>query len=435
VGILQSLGPADVFAAILDRLIRREGGAGNFGQLRVRLHGPLDAAALDAAWRRLGEEAWPLGARLSRGLRGLRLAVPGPVPLRLERGGDLAATAATHLRHGTGRALARLALIDHPEAPALVFTWHHGLCDARAALGLLAALPALAGGGRLGERWWEDGYRSVPGLPATARARGQQAQEALALLRPHRLVRLCRPLQRRGRLRSPANPAAPVLTHHLALGAEATAAMQARQRQASGRMAETPFLMACVAAALEAACGVGGDVLLPLAVDLREPGQARLLANCHGYCFLRVPAGLATADLAAASQHLKQAHRDWTAADGLLKLSSSMSWFRFVPQRLAQAQLGNHGPGVWASCVVANSGASQLPEPYFGARVLGIDHAAVIPGTPGLGALFHRDARGLVVDTLASGRVARVLPPARFAELIRWQLLERPLAAPAMRPG
>ncbi len=61
------------------------------------------------------------------------------------------------------------------------------------------------------------------------------------------------------------------------------------------------------------------------------------------------------------------------------------------------------------------------------ARVLGVDHAACIPGTPGIGVLFHRDARGLGFSTLAAGRVIDSIPPKRFADLLRWQLMERPI--------
>ena len=424
----QPLGPGDIFATILDGIIRRRGGAGNLGQLRLRFDRPLaDASALATAWRRLGREAWPLGGRIVQGLRGMRLATHGAARLDLEHSADLAATGDAHLRTGTGSALARLALISDPAEPGAVFTWQHGLCDARAAAGLLAALPSLASGRALGESWWQPGYRSIPGLPATARARGQQAQQALEHLRPHRLVRLWQPLT--GAQRSPSNPSSPTAHHTTALGSDGTAAYQTRQRQATGRMAETPFLLACVAAALEAALGIGGDVLMPLTVDLREPGERRLLANCHGYCFLRVPEGLASRDLMAAAAHLKQAHRDWLANDGLIKLSSSMSWFGYLPQRLTRAQLGNHRAGVWASCIVANTGASVIPESWFGVRITGIDNAANLPGTPGIGVLFHRDARGLVFDTLACGRVAQRLPPQRFAELLRWQLLERPLTS------
>jgi hypothetical protein len=192
-------------------------------------------------------------------------------------------------------------------------------------------------------------------------------------------------------------------------------------------MAETPYLLACVAAALETHRGIDGDLLMPLTVDLRETGDKRLLANCHGYCFLRVPAGMATRDLKETAMHLKQAHRDWLAADGLIKLSASMSWFGHLPTRLARAQLGNHRAGVWASCVVANAGATPLSATWFGAPVIGVDHAACIPGTPGIGVLFRRDARGLGFDTITTGRVSAAFPAQRFAEQLRYQLLERPL--------
>lgn len=419
----QPLGPADVFAALLDGIIRRSGGAGNIGQLRLRLDREIDGEALARAWRRLGEEAWPLGGRVLHGLRGMRLCFAGPVPLSTERCTDLDATADVHLDEGTGHVLARLAVAER----GVALTWHHALCDARAASGLLAALPALAAGKRLGERWWEAGYRGIPGLPPTARERGQQAQQAMPLLKPHRLVPLWRPLERAGKPVSPANRARPFARHTTVIGGDELTAFQGRQRQATGRMAETPFLLACVAAALEACLGVGGDVLMPLTVDLREAGDRRLLANCHGYCFLRVPAGLASKDLTLAAQHLKQAHRDWLAADGLVKLSSSMSWFSYLPERLTTAQLGNHQPGVWASCVVANAGASPITGEWFGAQPLALDHAALIPANPGVGVLFHRDARGLVFDTLACGRVVSVLSPARLAAALRQQLLERPL--------
>jgi len=417
----QALGPADIFADLLDGIIRHEGGSGNIGQLRVHLDGAIDVAALARAWHAVGREAWTLGARFRRGLRGAVLSTAGPIELELEHTSSADDTAAQHLRTGTGAAAMRLALADD----GVVLTWDHRLCDARGAAGVLAALPRLAEGKRLGEPWWTADYRWVPGVPRAARVRGPLAQQAMPLLIPHRLVELWRPLAKR---RSPANPAAPIVSCATVLGSDGTAVFTARQRQATGRMAETPFLLACVAAALEAARGVDGDVLMPLTVDLREGGEKRLLANCHGYCFLRVPAGLATKDLVAAANHLKQAHRAWLAADGLVKLSASMSWFGHLPRRLARAQLGNHHAGVWASCVVANAGATPLAESWFGARVLGVDHTACIPGTPGIGVLFHRDARGLGFATLATGRVIAAIPPRRFADLLRWQLLERPLA-------
>ncbi len=417
----QALGPADIFADLLDGIIRHEGGSGNIGQLRVRLATPVpDVAGIERAWRALGQEAWTLGARFRRGLRGASLHTNGPVDLRVEHASGLDAIAAHHLAEGTNGLAMRLALARD----GVVLTWDHRLCDARGAAGILAALPALAQGKRLNEPWWSADYRWVPGVPRAARVRGPLAQQALPLLIPHRLVQLWRPL---GHRRSPANPAAPLAHRTTVLGTDGTAAYSARQRQATGRMAETPFLLACVAAALEAARGIDGDVLMPLTVDLREGGEKLLLANCHGYCFLRVPAGLASKDLVAAAIHLKQAHREWVAADGLVKLSASMSWFGHLPRRVARGELGNHRAGVWASCVVANAGTTPLPESWFGARVLGVDHAACIPGTPGIGVLFHRDARGLGFSTLAAGRVIEMIPPQRFADLLRWQLLERPL--------
>ncbi len=418
----QALGPADIFADLLDGIIRHEGGSGNIGQLRLHLQTPIaDAAGLTRAWRALGREAWTLGARFRRGLRGAALHTHGPVELTVESAERIAEAAAAHLAQGTGAKAMRLAVA----ADGVVLTWDHRLCDARGAAGVLAALPTMAAGKPLGEPWWSPDYRWVPGVPRAARVRGPLAQQAMPLLIPHRLARLWRPLPTG--LRSPANPAAPLVTITTTLGVDGTAAYQARQRQATGRLAETPFLLACVAAALEAARGIDGDVLMPLTVDLREGGDQRLLANCHGYCFLRVPAGLASRDLVAAATHIKQAHRAWLAADGLVKLSASMSWFGHLPRRLARAQLGNHRAGVWASCVVANAGATPLGSTWFGAPVIGVDHAAGIPGTPGLGVLFHRDARGLGFATLASGRVIAAIPPQRFADLLRWQLLERSL--------
>jgi hypothetical protein len=418
----QTLGPADIFADLLDGIIRHEGGSGNIGQLRVRLSVPIiDVTGLTRAWQALGREAWTLKARFHRGIRGSFLHTTGPAELTVEHASQLDVAAAQHLAEGTGAVAMRLALAND----GVVLTWDHRLCDARGAAGILAALPAIAAGAHLGERWWTADYRWLPGVPRAARLRGPLAQQAMPLLIPHRLAHLWRPLK--SSHRSPANPAAPVACSTTTLGAEDTVAYQARQRQATGRMAETPFLLACVAAALEATRGVDGDILMPLTVDLREGGDKRLLANCHGYCFLRVPAGLASKDLMAAANHLKQAHREWIAVDGLVKLSASMSWFGHLPRRLARAQLGNHRAGVWASCVVANAGVSPLPGTWFGAPVIGVDHAACIPGTPGIGVLFHRDGRGLGFTTLATGRVSEAIPPSRFAEFLRWQLLERPL--------
>jgi hypothetical protein len=418
----QSSGPADIFADLLDRIIRHEGGSGNLGQLRVRLAGPItDIAGLQRSWQQFGQRNWTVGAQIRRGLRGIQLLTRGPANLQIELVTSADAAAQQHLVQGTDQALMRLAVAND----GVVLTWDHRLCDARGAGGVLALLPEIAAGKNTNERWWDSAYRWPPGVPRAARVRGPMAQQAMPLLIPHRLVHLWRPLTKNKQ--SPANPASSLSVHATALGLEATAIYQTRQRQASGRLAETPYLLACVAATLEAHRGIDGDILMPLTVDLRETGDKRLLANCHGYCFLRVPAGLATMNLKAAATHLKQAHRDWLAADGLIKLSASMSWFGHLPTRLARAQLGNHRAGVWASCVVANAGATTLGASWFGASVLGVDHAACIPGTPGIGVLFRRDARGLGFDTITTGRVSSQFPAQQFAERLRYQLLERPL--------
>ena len=418
----QSAGPADIFADLLDRIIRHEGGSGNLGQLRIRLASPVtDLDALKRSWQQFGQRYWTVGGKIRRGLRGIQIQTRGPAKLEIELARSADEAAQQHLAHGTGQAFMRLAVADD----GVVLTWDHRLCDARGAGGVLALLPELAAGNNTNERWWEAEYRWPPGVPRAARLRGPMAQQAMPLLIPHRLVRLWRPLA--AVKRSPANPASSISVQATALGTEATALYQTRQRQASGRLAETPYLLACVAAALEAHRGIDGDLLMPLTVDLRETGDKRLLANCHGYCFLRVPAGMATRDLKETAAHLKQAHRDWLAADGLIKLSASMSWFGHLPTRLARAQLGNHRAGVWASCVVANAGATPLTTTWFGASVIGVDHAACIPGTPGIGVLFRRDARGLGFDTITTGRVSASFSASLFAERLRYQLLERPL--------
>jgi hypothetical protein len=417
------MGPADVFALALDRIIRHEGGPGNIGVLSVHLDRPVDMLHVSQAWQAFGRQAWPVAGRFHQGLRGLRLLLRGPADLHVETADDQDAARRLVLTTGTGRHLVRL--IRCPTG--LVLGWHHGLCDARAAQAILAGLGDIASGRPMREAWWTAGYRDQPGLPATAAARGRLASSAIALLKPHRLARLWKPLHAGRRPPSPANDATPHVAT-LALGAAATAAMQARQRTAVGRMGEAAFVLAALAAALEATRGVRGDILMPLAVDLRPPGERRLLANCHGYAFLRVPAGLPSADLSAAARHLQAAQKQWIADQGSERMGASLQYFAYLPHRLVQAQLGFFGPGVHASAVAASTGKATLST-ILGAQVTGIDHAAAIPGCPGVGALFHHDARGLVIDALAAGRVADVLPPSRLAEAIRWQLVERPLTA------
>src|SRR4051812_26044363 len=76
----------DFFHHVIHRMIRRHGGAGNHGQLRLRLASPPDAARVDAAWRRAGTCAWTIGARLRTSLRGPQWIVREPARLALEVG-------------------------------------------------------------------------------------------------------------------------------------------------------------------------------------------------------------------------------------------------------------------------------------------------------------------------------------------------------------
>jgi hypothetical protein len=359
----------------------------------------------------------------------------GPADCSVAVGGALTPLAEAGLRRGLdgdrGEWM-RLACATATAEPGLVLTWNHRLCDARGAMGVIAALSEISADGSPRERWWRSDYRAAGPLPTSAAARGQLARGTLALLDP-----LCRGPWLRPAVDSSRgkNPAAPIRRYGMILDAEVTARFDARQRAATGRFGETPFVLAAVAAALEAAYGIGADLLFPLAVDTRAEhadGERRLLSNCHGFMLLRLAAGLASRDLGEAGRALKEGHRRWLAADGFTKMSASLSWFPLLGYRLARAELGFHRAGIAASCLVANTGRTLVPERLFGAGVLGVDHAASLPGTPGLGVLVHRDRRGLGLDVIATGAVARRLPPERFAALIAEQLLERPFAgAPA----
>jgi hypothetical protein len=255
-----------------------------------------------------------------------------------------------------------------------------------------------------------------------AAERGKLAQGSLEHLRPHRLAKLWRPPVEFG------NEAAPIARTTLALGPEATAVADKRQLAVSGRFGETPFLLACLAAALEEVGGVRGDLLFPLAVDARPRQGGALLANQHAFVFLRIPSGLPSRDLPAAAKHVKEAHRAWVAFGMPERMSASLSFFPYLGERMARMQISNFHAGVAASCLVANTGASPLPATLFDAEVLAVDHAAALPGMPALGALFHRDRRGLCCDVLAAGAAIAAVPPRQLAERLRWQLLERPFA-------
>lgn len=425
----QPLTGTDFHQCVVHDLIRRRGGAGNWGQVRVRLATPLaDPAPLARAWRRLGEQVWTLGAEVRSTLRGAHWSVRGPARLELETGSGLAALAGAHLRDRLDdrRVRFRLGCAASASDPGLVLTWDHRLCDARGALGLLAALPRLAAGGKLGERWWRPDYRTGGAVPASTVARLRLARGAVELMRPHRLARIWKPH------RNPANPAAPLIHASLALGPEATERADRRSRAASGRFGETCFLLACVAAALEESGGSGGDPLFPFAMDQRPPRGGPLAANLHAFAMVRLTEGLARRDLGTAARHLADGYRAWLAAEGEAKMTAVMDFAPLVGLRLSRLQIGNFRAGLFASCLTANVGAVGLPDEFFGATVVGAEFVAAVPGSPGLGILFHRDRRGLCCDVIAAGRLARTMPPAALAERIRHQLVERPFpGAPA----
>lgn len=421
----QRLSASDVFHRVVDHIVRRDGGPGNLGQLRLRLRLPLGAAAVDdlaRAWAAAGAEAWILGARSGSGLRGAFWRVREPARLTLATSGAaLDALADADLAGGLDDGeLVRLGCAGDLDDPGVVLTWNHRLADARGMQGLLAALPRLAHGERLGQRWWEGGYRADAEVPADPAERGRSARAAIEVLRPLRQ----RPLLRPGG--DGRNGARPLRLARIALGDEDTARCDARQRAATGRFSETPFLLACVAAALEAVCGVGHDLLFPIAADQRQLPDERLLANHHGFLMLGLAGGLATADLGEAGRALKAAHRTWVGTGSTGKLLSSISWFPWTGARFARHQLGFGRSGLAASCLVSNAGRTLLPARWFGGEVRGVDHAVALPGNPGVAVLFHRDERGLGFDVVCAGRLGGRLPPAHLAAAIRHQLLERP---------
>ncbi|MBA2481378.1 MAG: hypothetical protein H0V44_12010 [Planctomycetes bacterium] len=415
------LSGADYFHHLLHRINQDHGGSGNCGQLRLRLERPLaDPRGLEAAWHAAGQQAWTLGATYRSSLRGPYWRVRGPADLRLDiSDATTDALGDAHLRAGLSDVGSRMRLAYAAATqPGVVLTWDHRLSDARGVIALLDALPRLAAGGRLGDRWWSPGHREPAGQPATLAARGVHARGSVEHIRGHRLVRLWRP-------GVPAdNPAAPLRRASMVMD---PARVESRQRAATGRLSETPFLLAAVAAALEDIGGIGGDLLFPLAVDGRPRTGGAMLANQHSFLFLRVPEGLATRDLVLAARHLKDAHRQWVAADVTTKMSAALSFFPIVGERLARAELGNRGGGLAASCLVANTGAIALPETWFGSRVAGVDLVASVPGRPGLAVLFHRDRRGLVCDVIAAGAVPRLIPPEKLAQCIAFQLTGRVL--------
>jgi hypothetical protein len=409
--LVQSLSASDGFHRIVEDLIQRGGGRGNFGQLRVRLGPGLDRHAVMQAWEQVGQRVPLLCAPIHGGLRGGRFAVPRHAKLHaVASSGTVEALGHRDLQAGlASNEHVRLHLADD----GVVLTWRHVLCDARGAQSLLAALAT-----GFSESWWADDYRADRDVPATAAARGLAARDALPLLRPLRTQPMLR-LRQGGRYAS-----APAMVHATVLGG-ATDTVDERIRSTVGRFGETAFCLAAVAGAL-AERGTG-QIVFPLAVDLRKPGQTRSLSNAHGFMFLAVDAELARRDLAATARHLRDAHKAWVAADGTSKLLASLSWFPRLGSWFGRFQLGFGKPGLAASCCVANSGRAQLHGTWFGAEVRGVDHAAVVPGNPGLAVLFHRDSRGLGFDTVWSGQSDGARHAAQFAERVRWHLCERSL--------
>ncbi len=411
---------ADVFHQLVDRGIRRSGGPGSHGQLIIRCNPGPTPAALDRALQRLAQQAPLLHARWLGDLRGprWRFALPAPA-LRAESGGELDLLAARHLKSD----LADGWLIRFGHTPdGLVATWDHRLIDARGVMGLIGILPRLAAGGNLDEAWWQTGYREPSDLPPSHAERGRLARSLLPLIRQQRLSRIWKPR------RSGAHGGGSYHTIDLSLGAD-TAVLDARIRATTGRFGETAFLLAALAAALEARGGLGGDLLFPLAVDIRAVGQARLLSNHHGFSMLTVPEGSATADLGNAARQLKMAQRTWLAGDGVRAMAASLSYFHYLGPRRGQFEIGNRMSGVWASCLIANTGQARLPDSWFGHAITGIDHRVTVPDHPGLAAIFSRDARGAGVTLMATAAVAQQLDLPAVAAELRFQLIERGLSA------
>ena len=418
---------ADVFHQLVDRGIRRTGGPGSHGQLIIRCDPVPEIQTLACALRRLGHQAPLLRARWIGDVRGPRWRFAHPAPklgseLQVACGSELDVLAAQHLQNG----FIDDWLIRFGHAPeGIVVTWDHRLIDARGVMGLIDCLPRLAAGKRLEESWWQTGYRDPSDLPLTHAGRGRLARSLLPLIRQQRLAHIWRPIRtepvRRTSLGS-------YVVVDLALGAD-TSVLDARIRATTGRFGETAFLLAALAAALEACGGIAGDLLFPLAVDIRAAGQARLLSNHHGFSMLLVPKGSATTSLSGAAQHLKAAQRTWLAGDGVRAMAASLSYFHYLGARRGQLEIGNRRSGVWASCLVANTGQARMSADWFGGVVTAIDHRITVPDQPGLAAIFSRDTRGAGVTLIATAAVAQALDLSAVRVALRHQLIERDLSA------
>lgn len=415
---------ADVFHQLVDRGIRRHGGPGSHGQLLIRQSQALPAAVLATALRHLAQQAPLLAARWVGGIRGprWRFSMSNNADLVAEWGDDLQRLASAHLQ----QALPAPWLIRFGHAPTgLVVTWDHRLIDARGIMGLLCALPRLALGQRLDETWWRNDYRQPAEVPASHAGRGRLARLLLPLIRPQRLARIWRPER--------VATAGPYALVDIQLTTAETVLLDERIRATTGRFGETAFVLAALAAALENGNGGGGDLLFPLAADVRATGETRLLSNHHGFSMLLLPSGLATTDLSQAARQLKDAQRAWLAGDGLRAMAASLTYFHYLGGRRGQCEIGNRQAGVWASCLVANTGQTRLPATWFGQPIEAVLHRVTVPERPGLAAIFSRDARGAGVTFMATAAVAAGLSLsgsslANLATAMRHQLLARPLA-------
>ena len=418
---------ADVFHHLIDRGIRRTGGPGSHGQLIIRSDPVPEIHTLAGALRRLGRQAPLLRARWIGDLRGPRWRFAHPAPtlrpeLHVECGSDLEVLAAQHLQRG----FIDDWLIRFGHAPeGIVVTWDHRLIDARGVMGLIDLLPRLAAGEGLEEAWWQPGYRDPSDLPLTHAGRGRLARSLLPLMRQQRLAHIWRPIRTDPVRRTLPGPYVVV---DLALGAKTTV-LDARIRATTGRFGETAFLLAALAGALETCGGIAGDLLFPLAVDIRAAGQARLLSNHHSFSMLLVPEGSATADLSCAAQQIKAAQRAWMVGDGVRAMAASLSYFHYLGGRRGQFEIGNRRAGVWASCLVANTGQARMSANWFGGAVTAIDHRITVPDQPGLAAIFSRDARGAGVTLIATTSVAQALDLSAVMVALRHQLVERELNA------
>lgn len=419
----------DVFHQLVDRGIRRTGGPGSHGQLIIHSTCSPTPQNLAVALACLVRQAPLLHARWIGDLRGPRWRFARTsAALRAEWDLDLDQLAARHLRSDMDDGW----LIRFGHTPdGIVVTWDHRLIDARGVMGVIGSLPRLAAGELLNEAWYQSGYRDPVDLPATHAQRGRLARNLLPLIRQQRLTRIWKPGRREPR---GCTSLGPYVVVDLSLGAE-TAVLDARIRATTGRFGETAFLLAALAGALEACGGIAGDLLFPLAVDSRSSGQSRLFSNHHGFSMLLLPEGSATADLGRAAHQIKEAQRAWLVGDGVRAMAASLTYFHYLGTRRGQYEIGNRRAGVWASCLVANTGQTKIPDDWFGGVITAIHHRVTVPDSPGLAAIFSRDARGVAVTLIATAAVAQGLDLTAVATALREQLIERTLSAGPVSNG